>query len=391
MALVNDDGQLLAKPETVSLATAAERTGDRQVTVLLPATEIVCCQAELPAANPSRQRQMLPFSLEDEFATDIEELHFAPGERTDDDMVRVSVISRDRLRFWLGALQAAGIRARRIVSEADAVPDTPGSTMLFIAGTKILGRRAGSAAFLFEDLTLSELSQLLENEAADSDDAGRVVLCMDSESLAARQAEIDQWRNSVEELEIRELTDGMLPHLATSLIAQPGTNLLQGDFASRSDLLAVFRPWRTAAGFLLALIAFSMVGKAAEVWKLSRDDAALQTEAGMICSASYSSSDLSSCEGEMMRRLANTSGGSGGSSGFLEVMSIVGAAAGDSLQIENIGYRDGVLVLQVIVPSIPFLETFVQNVSGAGPFSALPGTTQSVDSGYAVRVEIVPI
>ena len=389
MVLVNDDGQLLAQPETVSLTTAAEHASNRQVTVLLPATEIVCCQAELPAANPSRLRQMLPFSLEDEFAADIEELHFAPGARTDDDKLRVSVISRDRLRFWLGALQAAGITARRIVSEADAVPDTPGSTTLFVEGSRILGRRAGSASFQFENLPLPELSQLLEHEAEDSDDLGRFVLCIESASLVARRAEIDQWRASINELEIRELTDGALPHLAATLIAQPGTNLLQGGFASRSDLFAVFRPWRTAAGFLLALVAFSMVSKATEVWKLSRDDTALQTEARNICSASYSSSNLPSCEGEMIRRLASTASGSGGGSGFLEVMSIVGGAAGDALQIENIGYRDGVLVLQVIVPSIPILESFVQGISGAGPYNALPGTTQSVDSGYAVRVEIV--
>jgi hypothetical protein len=72
----------------------------------------------------------------------------------------------------------------------------------------------------------------------------------------------------------------------------------------------------------------------------------------------------------------------------MQILSIIGAAADDALQIQNIGYRDGAMVIEVIVPGIPSLEAFVQAVSGAGPYTAVPGTTRSVDGGYQARVEI---
>jgi general secretion pathway protein L len=366
-------------------------TGDRQVLVLLPARELVSCLVEIPVANPSRLRQMLPFSLEDEFAADIEDLHFAPGERNAEGLLAVTAISKERLRFWLGTLRAAGIDPRQVLSEADAAADTPGTVTLYLEGRNILGRRPGAAPFLFGELTLDELWQLLQSESTDADDLSRVVLFVDPTTRGERQAEIDQWRSRVADLDIKELSDGCLPRLAASAVSQQGPNLLQGEFATRSDFSAILRPWRAAAGFLLALIAFSLVGKTAEVWKLSHDDAELTAEASIICAQSYLSPQLDSCEGEMLRRLVSTSQGGGGNRGFLEIMSVIGANAGNALQIENIGYRDGVMVLEIRVPSIPYLETFVQGISGAGPFNALPGTTEAVDGGFEVRVEIVRI
>jgi general secretion pathway protein L len=391
MVVVNDDGRLLAEPETVSLASVSRMVGDRLVVALLPARELVSCLAEVPASSPSRLRQMLPFSLEDEFAADIEDLHFAPGERNADGLLAVSAISKERLRFWLSALKSAGIEPSQVLSEADAVADTPGTVTLYLEGRKILGRRPGAAPFQFEELTLDELWRLLESESEDTRDLSRVVLFVDSQAQHARQEEIERWRERLEDLDVRELPDGCLPRLAASLVAQPAPNLLQGEFGTRSDFAVILRPWRAAAGFVLALIAFSLVGKTAEVWKLSRDDAQLAAEANIICAQSYLSPQLDRCEAEMSRRLVNTSQGGGGNSGFLEIMSVVGANAGNALQIENINYRNGVLVIEVVVPSIPYLESFVQGVSGAGGYNALPGRTEAVDAGYEVRVEIVRI
>lgn len=391
LLVADEEGRLLGSPETVPLGSAGASTGDRKLTVLLPADEFVTCQAKLPAGSPSRLRQMLAFSLEDEFAGDIDGLHFAAGARNDQDAIAVSVIARERFRYWQDQLAAAGLKPKQIVSEADAIPDLPGRTTVYIEGSRILGRRPGHSPFCFDELNLSELWDLLEAEQEDATDLKTVQLSVDEQTFAQRSAEIDAWRSRIDDLDLRQFADGCLPHLVANIAVNPGTNLLQGSFAPRSNYLAMARPWRSAAALLVAFVIFSVAGKAAEVWKLSRDQAQLSEEVATICAANYSSSSASGCEREMMQRLATSAlQPGGGDTGFLAMMSAVGQAGGDALTVETISYRNGVLGLELIVPTIPYLDAFNEGVAGAGPFTSRPGYTESApEGGYDVRVDIV--
>lgn len=392
MVVLNADGQLLARPERVPLSVAAERAADRQVTVLLPARDIVSCTASLPSAPQARLRQMLPFTLEDEFAGDVEELHFAAGERNDADRLAAAVIARGRFEFWLDALRSAGIAAKRIVSRADAVPDTPGVVTLFLEGPRILGRRPRAAPFAFEELALAELWQLLAAEKEDTGDLGRVVLFADPETLAARKAEIDAWRPALEQLDIKELEDGCLPRLAANLLHQPGTNLLQGPYAPRSSYAALARPWHRAAGLLLAVVALGLVGKGALAFKLGRDESRLLEEITAVCAASYSSSELNACRLEMRRRLdAAGQTAAGGAAGFLGIQAVVAEAGGGVMRMQSMSYRDGVLSLDFLAPGPQFVASFSEAVRDTGRYQVIDPSMRNDGDDTRVQLRIAPV
>jgi len=387
----NDEGQLLFGPESVPLASVAERAQGLQVTVLLPAREIVTTVASVPAASPARLRQMLPFSLEDDFAGDVEALHFAAGERNEADLLAVSVIDKERLGFWRSVLRSTGIDARRICSEADGVPDTPGVVTLYLEGRKVLGRRPGGAAFAFEELTLTELWQLLAAERENKDDLDDVVLFVDPATKDERRAEIDAWRGSVANLEFRELGDGCLPRLAAGLVHDPGTNLLQGEFALRSNYAALVRPWRAAAGLLLALVGVAVLGKGALYFKLSAEDTRLTEQIAEVCRQSYSSPEPASCRLEMLRRLSGAGqSASGGAGGLLAALAAVAAAAGESQVFENMNYSAGITTLEVIVPSVQYLDAFTQGIASRSGFEVRTETTTAQPDGrYRSRLRVV--
>lgn len=368
VARLNADGQLLGRPETIDLAAAAARCDGALVTVLLPAREIVSCTASLPEASVARQRQMLPFSLEDEVACDVDDLHFALGGANDAGDFAVSVIERKRFDHWLATLSAAGVPARRIFSEADGVPDTPGVITLFLENARIFGRRPGGAPFVFDELGLQEVWQLLQSEREGQADLGEVVLFVDSETLRARGEEIDAWRAAVPNVSLKELADGALPRLAGTLVFREGPNLLQGSYAPRSNYASLFRPWCAAAGFLFAVVAVAIVGKAVEAWKLVQDSDRLSADIDAICSTSYGIPDQRSCQQEMLRRLAGSAAGAGDGTGFLETLAAVAGAAGDAARVDGIDFRDDVMVLNLVVPSVAFFEPFKNGVAAAGKF-----------------------
>jgi general secretion pathway protein L len=389
---LNANGHLIGAPETIPLSVAAARAGDMPITVLLPARDLVSCLASVPAASPGRLRQMLPFSLEDELAGDIEDLHFAAGERNDNDALAVSVIARDRLAYWLAALRSAGIEPRRICSEADGVPDTPGVVTLFMEGRQILGRRPGGAPFLFEEIGLTEIWHLLETERAESDDLGQAVLFVDRRTHDERREEIERWREGVAEVNVRELADGCLPKLASTLVFRGGANLLQGGFATQSNLLALARPWRVAAVFALAFVGVSVLGTGAEYYKLNSEEDRLAVEATQICADRYGTPQLSRCLAEMARRLSDAGQGvtGGGGQGFLGMLGAIAESAGDAMTITGISYRDRVMTLEVLVPNASYLEAFGQRLgAGAAYAHEVQNSVSQPDGGLQSRVRVV--
>lgn len=390
LVAVNAEGQLLHGPLELSLAEIARHIDSQAVTVLLPARDIVSCVAEFPATSPSRLRQMLPFSLEDEFAGDVDDLHFAAGERNEAGSLPVSVISRARLDYWIARLSEAGIEPKQILSEADGVADTPAVTTLFVDGPKLLGRRPGGAPFAFEELSLAELWRLLESEREDASDLADVVLFADAATLEQRRGEIDDWRQSIANVNLRELAEGCLPKLAATLVFRKPANLLQGDYAPRSDYLNLIRPWRVAAALLLAVVGLAVIGTAIESVRLGRADEALSAEIDTLCRSRYSSSQESRCRAELLQRLAGSgqAGASGG--GYLSMLAAVAAAGGDAIRLEQISFRDRVTTLELIVPSTPFLDTFARNVSGDGAFNVqVTSNTPEEGGGQRARLQIV--
>ena len=80
-AAFSPDGRLATGVGRGPLAGARAAVDARRAVVLVPALEVTAIQADLPAAGPARLRQMLPYSLEDSLADDVDQLSFAVGAR----------------------------------------------------------------------------------------------------------------------------------------------------------------------------------------------------------------------------------------------------------------------------------------------------------------------
>ena len=76
------------------LEQATTETKNRSVTVLIPGLDVITTQAKLPAKRISKIRQILPFSLEETVAEDVERLLFAIGPKQASGEISVSIIDR---------------------------------------------------------------------------------------------------------------------------------------------------------------------------------------------------------------------------------------------------------------------------------------------------------
>ena len=86
--VVDARGAAVGPPQGGPLSLAAPRAAGRHVVVLVPGTEVLLAQPELPPAKAgARLQQLVAYALEEQLAEDIDELHFAIGRRHGDSAV----------------------------------------------------------------------------------------------------------------------------------------------------------------------------------------------------------------------------------------------------------------------------------------------------------------
>ncbi len=386
---LNDQGRLIEPLSRGPIEHLVRRAHGRRVVVLLPGTEIVTTQAQLPKASPARLRQLLPFTLEDVFAADIESLHFAAGRRSASGAVLASVVERERLERRLDQIRAAGIRPSAIYAETEGVPDTPSTLSLVVEGTRVYGRRPGQAPFVLEGLGLGQILDLLAAQSEERADLQHLLVYFGSNAELQYQAELAEIRTRVQSLDVKEAVDGILGRLAATLVFEPGANLLQGPYAPKSDYSGLARPWYAAAGLVVGLVALTLGAQAAEYFVLKRQDAALTDQLTTICARGFGSPRLSACRAEMQQRLAAAGQqASLGQESFLTTLAAVADSTVADSHIEALSYRNRIMDLQLVVPSVPLLDQFAQGVASGERFEVRIQSANPGESGVEGRVQI---
>ena len=389
--VLNAEGRVVEPVRRARLDAIASRTEGRRVIVLAPATETVTTRADLPKASQARLRQLLPYSLEETFAEDVETLHFAAGPRLATGKLAVSVVARERLEAWLAALAAAGIRPHALYSEADGVPDTPSTLNLLIEGATVYGRRPGEAPFVLEGMNLGDVLDLLGAQSSgDGTDLQHVLVYLDADGAERRMPELAEIHTRVADLDVKELTGGVLPRLAATLVFEPGANLLQGPYAPKSDYAPLFRPWYAAAGLLLAWAVLTVGTAAVQYVALAREDRALAEQIGALCARSFGASSVSACTADMRARLASAGAqASGGGESFLSTLAVIAATQSSETRIEALSYRNSVMDLQLVVPSVPELDAFAQEIEDTARFDVRIQQATPQEAGVEGRVQVV--
>jgi len=86
-----------------------------KVVLLIPDSDVSLAETKIPSKNKKQMLQAIPFALEDTLAEDIDDLHFSAYRENDDANVKVAVINRDRLSFWIDLLKEKDITVHYIL------------------------------------------------------------------------------------------------------------------------------------------------------------------------------------------------------------------------------------------------------------------------------------
>ena len=134
--------------------------------MLVPGTDVLLAEPDLPVKAGVKLQQLVPYALEEHLADSIDDLHFAIGKRAGQSArVPVAVVARALLNEWLATLRAAGISADAMYADSDLLPENPGQAVVLLEEDAVFVRPPGGNVVT---LPADALAQGLEIAQSDS-------------------------------------------------------------------------------------------------------------------------------------------------------------------------------------------------------------------------------
>jgi len=393
--LADSNGTQRSNTSSGSLEQVAKEIGDRSVIVLVPSVELLSTTVHIPARSSAKIKAALPFALEENLAEDVENLHFAVGDRQENNRLPVAVVARDTLDGWLDRLREVGIEPAILSSDSHGLAKIPGTLSVLVDDDTIMFNDGGDTDFAMQSVKPSDVlvfaGALGETQNEDEEKPGHLIVFCSSEQEQNLSHDWIALRQELHSVDINILPDGVLPKLAVTVAAGHGINLMQGRYGKKTDYASLFGPWKAAAIMLLTLGIMALALKGLSYYQLQQDELALRAQ----FNAEYhlirpnETKEIVDPVATVIS-LRRSIGGSDAPQVFLPGLRELGdaIAANSAAEIETITYRAGVIDLRLTVPDVATLDSIQKAVSSSGRFRASIQSTDQIADKINGRIQI---
>jgi len=387
-------GAAAGPPQAGPLSLAAPRAAGRHVVVLVPATDVLLAQPELPPAKAgTKLQQLVPYALEEQLAEDIEDLHFAIGRRQEDSArVPVAVAARKLMDEWTTLLKSSDIEAEALYADSELLPQNPGQAVALLEEDSVTVRPPSGTVVTLPADALSEALEIALSGIDPGTPGGRgLILYTGAAEWHRHSATVEAARERFEGIKIQLLTGGPLALFAQQLPTATPTNLLQGPYTPATTHPVGWSAWRVAALLLAGFIGLHIAGKAAELTVLKHADQRLDGSMEQVFRmAMPGQPDSYEARRQMEQRLAAVRA-SQASGGFLLALQALVQAhrAAPEAVLEALTFRDGSLELKASAPSVESLDHLSRQLRQQG-WQARLVAGNPVGSTYEGRIQMSP-
>lgn len=361
------------------LTEVLAQAGHRRIVALVPAAELRLTSVQIPARQAAKALKATPFALEDQLADDIDTLHFALGARLDDQRWPVAVVAQARMENWIALFAAHGVEPDALLPDllALATPDDAHFTALVDQG-EVLVRSGRDSGFVCE---LGDLEFCLT--LADPQRGRRLRLAVPREQafdLSTLDWPVEPLHGFGSGLEV----------LLQQLRRADAIDLLQGDYARRTDASRWFAPWRHAAAFAAGALLLAGLVHGIETYRLqtalAAQDAANVARYQQVFPDETRIVDLQAQLDQQFAALQG--GGSGGQ--MLPLLGVLNEAIAEvpELNLQSLQFRDGMLYAGLGANSLDALEQLKTWFAQSRAATLSVESANSGTEGVQIRVRL---
>lgn len=349
-----------------ALSEAAAAATGKQVIVVVPGTDVILTKVVVPTRNRNRMAAAVPYLLEEQLAADVDQSHFALGERDAEGWVAVAVVSQACMDGWLARLAEAGVQADKIIPEPLLLPYRSDSWSLLVERDCVNLRSAPQGGMTLDSVNLAFV-------------LGRAIA-----ELETKPAELHAWmaggaadtvmfpEDLGVDVRINPLAEPTLAFLARQAHEDSVIDLLQGPYSRREQLGRMWRPWRSAAVLLAVWVVLQFGIKSFQHHELQTQDNQLREEISRIYLQTFPEAKrVVDARLQMEQHLSELRGGKGNVGGFLRLLAAVSGPAADlgGVEIDRLSYKEGELNIALMISDLQRLEQLKDGLAAASRMS----------------------
>ncbi len=365
---------------------ALPRDSATELVWLFPGVQTVAVSTQLPIRGRNKILHALPFALEENFATEPDDLFFALATTVTPARQQAVAIKRALLGAGLDKLAEHGLQVRRIIPDYLTLPWTPGQWTVLADNGMLYVREEEAHGFAIEsDLGWSLLVQRLDALAEDAAPASL-------RYLRGRQP----WGPEPDLAQLQPdpepHAEGLLGIAPLGFTAPPALDLRQGEYSLHKDWWPRLRPWIPAAGVVGAIILLALAGFAANWYQASRIQAELtkKIHARFVQILPHAGWQDESTARDIIEGQLRSSGTGRNAGSFLGLLAVVSTAhANQFVGIKSLTYQPGQLQLQVHAATVTALDGVRKQLEQHGVNAKVNSANQTasgVDGSLVIRV-----
>jgi len=239
-----------------ALGELQERAGGRPVVTLVPGSDLIFRRVNLPGKYSRQSAAALPYLLEEQIASDVDDLHLVvlghQGREVD-----LMAVDKGKMHSWLGWLEQAGLKTLHLLPDVLALPLAADGWSALQLGEEWLVRQGPRQGIVAEE---SLLAMLLAAQT-------EPVTLHCHTPIPAMAA--GNWQGADPELPMLLLAKGALTCQA---------NLLQGPYRPQTEYARYWLHWRKVAVLAGVLLLVALVQRGVHLHQLAEQDKALKAE-----------------------------------------------------------------------------------------------------------------
>lgn len=361
--ICDEQGAVVTGVRRDTLENIASQVEGQKVDIIVPSEWVTLLTATVPGSS-ARATKAIPFALEDDLSQDVEDLHFAIGDKQANDNYPVAVISHELMRKIQARLNEVSLRPTQIRPEQLCLPrfqESENGWTGLLANNGLIVRLDDFNGFAVESENTKLLMDSCLEEAIDTPPAGMVVFCQAGETW--------DYDNDSLNIEERECED-VVSLLARGIHNSAGINLLQGNYSFKQQFSRAWKPWRPAMVLVAALLIAFGASKFLEQQKLSKQVSAQKVEMESILKRTFPNIRRIVDPRKQMASEMKKLNGDGGNSGFVSVVSSLNKAisAAGNTQLNSISYKSGRMDLDLETDKLSTLDSLKTTLEGEGRF-----------------------
>lgn len=239
-----------------ALGELRERAGGRPVVTLVPGSDLIFRRVSLPGKYSRQAAAALPYLLEEQIASDVDELHLVVLGHEGHD-VDLMAVDKEKMQTWLGWLEAAGLKSQQLLPDVLALPQAADGWSALQLGKEWLLRQGPCQGIVADEPLLAMLLAV---------EAEPVTIHSHTPVPPIPTA---NWQAADPELPMLLLAKGALNCQA---------NLLQGPYRPQTEYSRYWLQWRKVAMVAGLLLLVALTQRGVHLYQLAEQDKALKAE-----------------------------------------------------------------------------------------------------------------